>query len=105
MPTLALDRNPAILNPSNIGVADRALFDQRLTAKAKLLAYVLARHADEDGAVLIAAPDLLRLCGLRAPDAVIQARRELERAGYVTTDRQSGRIIAYRLLLRAEGVR
>ncbi len=100
MPTLALDCQPII--PANMGVSDRAMFDRRLSPKAKLIVHTIARLADEDGAVAMNTETLLSLCGLRDKKTLFEGRMELERGGYMVTDRNATRIYGFRLI-RQEG--
>jgi hypothetical protein len=99
MPTLALACNSLFPTP----FVDKIQTDTRLSVKARLLAHVLARHANAEGLASIPAPELRQLCGFGHLETLIEARRELEHRGYVSTDRRSQKIVAYRLSIEREG--
>jgi hypothetical protein len=72
---------------------DRILADTRLSTKAKCLGLVLSSLGD-DAPCFAPMDELALICGL-GKNSIITARQELERLGYVSVERRSGRIHRY----------
>lgn len=93
MATLAVARTSSYPTP----FIDMVQTDTRLSVKARLLAHVLARHANAEGPASIPVSELRQLRGFGHLETLIEARRELEHGGYVRTDLRSQKIVAYPL--------
>lgn len=90
MATRAHARNHAFFD---LTVTNLISADTRLSTKAKCLGFVLASLGDGSPCYAPAAK-LSVMCGLTV-NSVIAARHELERFGYVVTEKRSGRIHRY----------
>lgn len=81
--------------------SDAIAADRRLSTSAKALGWVLASLGD-GAPVTTTAQELKDFCGFRTDVTLLAARRELERHGYVSTERKSGRILRYILTVAGE---